>query len=174
MCQPEWQKRSAGSFVPVLFYDITNTSFDESVIQSKQRDYNARLVIGYYYTFFIADKFFISPNVTPSIGYLYSLGTTTDNGAISKDKDSYVNYFFEGGLKAGFNSRRLVVVSTSIATGFGMMHQAAFTTIRFSGLYISAIASTNRNCWAKLTTKSNNWCRFDSRNFTPAFHLAIL
>ncbi len=107
--QTEWQKRSAGSFVPVIAYDVTNTYLNELGIESKQREFNIRMGCGYYYTFIIKDRFFISPNLTQYVGAKFSRGTTIDNGIAEADKDTYITHFLEGGIKIGFNSKRFVL-----------------------------------------------------------------
>lgn len=111
--QTEWQKRSAGSFVPVAFYDYTRTSFDLSGTKGLQKDFNFRLGLGYYHTFIIAHRFYIAPNIVPSLGIRYTRFRSEAGGAITTNNNTYFTRFLDGGLKAGFNSRRWVA-------GFGL------------------------------------------------------
>lgn len=106
--QTEWQQRSAGSFVPVLAYDMAYTSFNESGLQSAQRDFNGRLGLGYYYNLVIAGRFFVAPHFTPSIGIRYSRTVSTELGITSWERNTHMVYFLEGGLRLGFNSRKWV------------------------------------------------------------------
>lgn len=107
--QTEWQKRSSGSFVPTIAYDLTNSSLDEGGIKSVQRDYNIRIGCGYYYTFIIANRFFIAPNLSQSLGASFSRSHSVDNGVAEQDRNNYLTSFLEGGLKIGFNSKRFVI-----------------------------------------------------------------
>lgn len=111
--QTQWQKRSAGSFVPVAFYDYTRTSFTLSGTEGLQKDFNFRLGIGYYHTFIVAHRFYIAPNIVPSLGIRYSRFGSETGGTTTTNSNTYFTRFLDGGLKAGFNSSRWVA-------GFGL------------------------------------------------------
>lgn len=106
--QTEWQQKSAGSFVPVLSYDYNRYSFDFGGIRSVQKDFNLRLGLGYYYTFIIGNRFFVTPNLQPSLGMRFSNYNSVENGIATPGHKNYFTRFVEGGIKVGFNSRRLV------------------------------------------------------------------
>ena len=106
--QTQWQKRSAGSFVPSLFYDYTRYSFDLMGVQALQKDVNLRLGLGYYYTFIMGKHFFAAPSLVPSIGVRFSGYRSDEGGSVSNEHNTYFTRFLEGGLKVGFNAKRWV------------------------------------------------------------------
>jgi hypothetical protein len=106
--QTQWQKKSAGSLVASLFLDYNRYSFDFEGTEVLQKDINARLGLGYYYTFIIAQHFYIAPSLAPSLGIRYSRYHTTEKGAASSGRNTYFTRFLEGGLKLGYNTRRWV------------------------------------------------------------------
>jgi hypothetical protein len=106
--QTQWQKKSAGSFVPSLYYDYNRYSFDFAGIQALQKDFNLRLGLGYYYTLIIADRIYLSPDIIPSIGLRYSKFSSTENGNTTVGNKVYVTRFLEGGVKLGYNTDRWV------------------------------------------------------------------
>ncbi len=106
--QTEWQKKSAGSLVPVMSYDYNRYSFDFSGNRSVQKDFNLRLGLGYYYTFIIGNRFFVSPNLQPSLGLRFSSYSSVENGITTREHKNYFTRFVEGGIKVGFNTPRLV------------------------------------------------------------------
>lgn len=106
--QTQWQKKSAGSLVPALYYDYNRYSFDFGGIDVLQKDFNLRLGIGYYYTFIIAHRFYIAPNIVPSLGVRFSNFRRTEAGITERSHNTYFTRFLEGGLKFGYNSKRWV------------------------------------------------------------------
>ena len=107
--QTQWQKRSAGSVVPTLYYDHSRFAFDYLGTAAEQRDVNLRLGLGYYYTFIIARRFFVSPNLVPAAGISFSKSRTTEHNLVSTERKEYYTGFLDGGLKIGFNSAKWVV-----------------------------------------------------------------
>lgn len=106
--QTQWQKRSAGSFVPTLFCDYNRYALDFAGTQALQKDVNVRLGLGYYYTFIVTHRFYIAPSLIPSLGIRYSDFRSTEQGITTTTYDTYFTRFLEGGVKFGFNSRRWV------------------------------------------------------------------
>ena len=106
--QTQWQKRSAGSLVPSLFYDYTRYSLALFDNTSRQEDFHFRAGLGYYYTWIIGKHFFVSPNLLPSLGLRYSDFTTESNGVREHGTKFYFTRYLEGGIKLGFNTSRWV------------------------------------------------------------------
>lgn len=106
--QTQWQKRSAGSFVPSLFYDYTRYTMDLLGVPTRQEDFNFRLGLGYYYTWIIGKHFFVSPNLLPSLGLRYSRANTDKDSTTDKGDKFYFTRFLEGGIKIGLNTDRWV------------------------------------------------------------------
>ena len=63
----EWQKESAGSFVPTLIYDYKRTSLETTILKTEQNEYDVSLGAGYFYNFIIHKRFYIAPNLTLSL-----------------------------------------------------------------------------------------------------------
>lgn len=100
----ERQVKSAGSFVPQLFYDysrFTNIFMDE---KSVEEQFNFRLALGYYYNWVIYRKWSIASGLSPSWGIRFSNFVDTDeNGENISEKNEYFTTALDGGLQVGFN-----------------------------------------------------------------------
>ncbi|WP_166922699.1 DUF4421 family protein [Flavobacterium poyangense] len=104
----EWQKQSAGSFIPVLTYDYTRFSFDQNENKTKEDNYNIRLGLSYFYNFILYEKFYIAPNLTPSMGIRFSTNKSQDIEGNTTEKETYFTKFLEGGIKIGYNSNNIL------------------------------------------------------------------
>lgn len=103
----ERQIISAGSFVPIFFYDYTrfyDTSFDETSIENQ---FNFRLALGYYYTWVISKRWFVTPGLAPSLGVRFSNFKDIDeDGVQTRESKSYFTRALDGGLQLGYNTDR--------------------------------------------------------------------
>jgi len=106
--QTEWQKKSAGSFIPSLYYSYNNISFNLEETKYKDRSWDISLATAYYYTWVISDNWFIAPNISPSIGVSFSKEEFVVNGASSTEKVSYFTTALESGLQLGYASKSIV------------------------------------------------------------------
>ena len=106
--QTEWQKKSAGSLIPTLFYsyDIFDVALEN--FESDERSVPIRLSLGYYYTWVINDNWFFAPHIAPSLGVRFSWDTTNLDGNTLKENNTYFTRNLEGGLQLGYASRRLI------------------------------------------------------------------
>jgi hypothetical protein len=104
----EWQKQSAGSFIPTLTYDYNRFSFDQNGNKSKEDNYNIRLGLSYFYNFIVHEKFYIAPNLTPSVGVRFSKNKSADTDGNTIEKETYFTQFLEGGIKMGYNSNHIL------------------------------------------------------------------
>jgi hypothetical protein len=104
----EWQKKSAGSLIPTLWYDFSRFSFDQNDIKSQEDNFNFRLGLSYFYNFIIGEKFYIAPNFTPSLGVRFSKDVTNENQLRTVEKETYFTRFLEGGIKMGYNSNNIL------------------------------------------------------------------
>lgn len=105
--QSEWQKKSAGSFVPTLFYDYTRFSFSEGLTDDKEHQYGMRLAAAYYYTFVLQEHWHISANLSPSLGFRHAQERKTEDGVFSKESITYSTRILEGGIQLGYNTNRV-------------------------------------------------------------------
>lgn len=104
----EWQKYSAGSFIPTLVYDYNNISFEIDTLKEIAKEYDIKLGAGYFYNFIIHKNFYIAPYFTPSIGVKFIDETTFESGEKSKESNTYFTTDFDGGLRMGYNSERIL------------------------------------------------------------------
>ncbi|MFD2098440.1 DUF4421 family protein [Flagellimonas iocasae] len=106
--QNEWQKKSSGSFVATLFYDYNTFTFNELDIDSKERFFNIRLAPSYYYTYVLHENWFVSGNLSPSLGIRFSQNTTLDGTVTDIDTDSYFTRSISTGLNLGYSSKKVI------------------------------------------------------------------
>lgn len=104
----EFQKHSAGSFIPTFSYEFLRSSFNQDEINTKEDNFNFKLGLSYFYNFILNEKFYIAPNFTPSLGVRFSKDTSTESGVKSVDNQTYFTKFLEGGIKLGYNSNNIL------------------------------------------------------------------
>ncbi len=105
--QGEWQKKSSGSWVPFVDYDLTifrNTIED---IESKELQYNIGANIGYFYNWVIGKKVNIAPYLAVGVGGKFSSYRDKENGG-SKENTQYLTVRMDGGLHIGYNTDRFL------------------------------------------------------------------
>ncbi|MDU8885777.1 DUF4421 family protein [Yeosuana sp. MJ-SS3] len=106
--QTEWQKKSAGSFVPILYYNYNNSGFTFLGSESEEKSFNIRLATNYYYTLVIKENWFISPYVSPSLGVRFVNDKSIINDIKSTEYKTLITRQLEGGLQLGFSSKRII------------------------------------------------------------------
>lgn len=104
----EWQKKSAGSFIPSLIYSYNRITSKAETLDGKQKEFDIRLAAGYYYNFIIHKNFYIAPHLAPSIGVKFLNDKSISSGVENVEKEVYFTQNLEGGLKMGFNSDRIL------------------------------------------------------------------
>lgn len=104
----EWQKESAGSFIPTLLYDYKKTFFETDLLKSKQNDYDVSLGVGYFYNFIIGRRFYIAPNLTTAFGVKFTDSKIDNSGNRSEENNSYFLTTLKGGLRMGYNTERVL------------------------------------------------------------------
>jgi hypothetical protein len=104
----EWQKQSAGSFIPTLYYSYDRISFTLDDIKSKEDIVPIRLALAYFYTGVIDEHWFISGNLSPSIGVRFSKTQETLNDISSERKNTAFTRTLEGGLDLGYADKKIV------------------------------------------------------------------
>ncbi len=106
--QTEWQKKSAGSFVPMLNYNYNKAFFDFLDTYSEEKVFNLRLATNYYYTFVINQNWFIGPYISPSLGLRFTNSKDIINEVVSTQRKTFVSRQLEGGLQLGYSSKRII------------------------------------------------------------------
>jgi hypothetical protein len=104
----EWQKESTGSFIPTMIYDYKRISLETPILNSKQNEYDISLGAGYFYNFIIHKRFYIAPNLTAAVGAKFINSKTDESGIQIEERDNYFLTTFNGGLKLGYNSERVL------------------------------------------------------------------
>jgi hypothetical protein len=106
----EFQRKSAGSFVPTLDYNFNRLSNKFLGEKSDEDQYNIRLALRYYYTLVLAEKWFVTPNISPSVGIQFSDYKSTDAFDVStREKNTLFTRSLDGGMHLGFNTSRVFV-----------------------------------------------------------------
>jgi len=80
--QNEWQKKSAGSFIPSFTFYYTKFSLEEADLQSNDHSYSLAIGPGYYYNLVIGKHVLIGAGATIGIGanFTRSEGETLTSG----------------------------------------------------------------------------------------------
>ncbi|MDQ5928805.1 MAG: hypothetical protein QG594_583, partial [Bacteroidota bacterium] len=104
----EWQKKSAGSFVPSLIYTYNRIISKIDNLNGRQKEFDVRLAAGYYYNFIIHKNFYIAPHLSPSIGVKFLNDKSVDSGVETIEKETYFTRNIEGGIKLGYNNKRIL------------------------------------------------------------------
>ena len=106
--QTEWQKKSAGSFIPTLFYSYDKFSYTLQDIKSEEDVFPIRLALSYYYTLVVHENWFVGANLSPSLGVRFSKFTLTENDISTGENNTYFTNILEGGLQIGYASRKII------------------------------------------------------------------
>jgi hypothetical protein len=106
--QTEWQKKSAGSLVPTLFYDYNRLSFRIDSASSIEDYFNIRLAMPYYYTWVLHENWFVAPFLAPSIGVRFSKYRDNTSVGFSKSNEIYRTQQLDGGIQLGYSSRKVI------------------------------------------------------------------
>ncbi|MDG4651444.1 DUF4421 family protein [Chryseobacterium arthrosphaerae] len=105
--QGEWQKKSSGSWVPFLDYDLTvfRNKIDE--VKTKEFQYKIGGNIGYFYNWVIGKNVNIAPYLTLGLGGKFSSYRNAQNGN-TRETAQYITVRMEGGLHVGYNTDRFL------------------------------------------------------------------
>ena len=127
--QNEWQKKSAGSFIPRLFY--YHTSFKPAPSVDKISSFDVAVTPGYYYNFVIEKHFLIGLGAGAGIG--------VNVNTFEEDTLTSILFEYVGRLSVGYNSEHFFAGMNSNITAFD--HNANRTTkiedsIRFLEFYL--------------------------------------
>jgi len=105
--QGEWQKKSAGSWVPFLDYDLTVFSNIIDEQKNKEFQYKIGANIGYFYNWVIGKKVNIAPYLALGFGGKFSSSQNNAEGGI-RENAQYFTMRMEGGLHVGYNTDRFL------------------------------------------------------------------
>ncbi|RIV68548.1 DUF4421 family protein [Flagellimonas aequoris] len=106
--QNEWQRKSSGSLVASLYYDYTLFRLKEESVDAVEKFFNVRLAPSYYYTFVLHDNWFLSGNISPSLGIKTSRYEIRTDTPPEVEKNTYFTKNLAGGINLGFSSEKVI------------------------------------------------------------------
>lgn len=103
----EWQRKSAGSFIPTVHYNYLHLS-SKNVNNKKSYEDSFELKISpsYYYTFVINENWFSSLSLSSAIGIRHTQISQEDNS--NKHHKTLYPISLDGGLQLGYSSEKLI------------------------------------------------------------------
>lgn len=99
----EWQRKSAGSFIPTLKYGYTDLYIVTENTSYTQNSLNIALAPSYAYTQVIKNNFFVMLDVAPAIG----LRLINEDAANSKTKTAFMTRSLDLKLQFGYTSEKI-------------------------------------------------------------------
>ncbi|MEC8831496.1 MAG: DUF4421 family protein, partial [Bacteroidota bacterium] len=106
--QNEWQKQSSGSIIGSLFYDYNIFDLGEADGINRDKFFNIRLSPSYYYTYVLHQNWFLSGNLSPSLGLRFSKSESGTDGIITVENNTYITRQLAAGLNLGFSSEKVI------------------------------------------------------------------
>ncbi|MGN7513983.1 MAG: DUF4421 family protein [Allomuricauda sp.] len=106
--QNEWQKVSSGSIIGSLFYDYNIFDLNEPNLVNREKFFNIRLAPAYYYTFVLHENWFLSANLSPSLGLRISTAESGLENNLDVENNTYVTRALSSGLNLGYSSKRVI------------------------------------------------------------------
>ncbi len=107
--QTEWQRKSAGSFVPKLEYHFNRLSNTTDGLKSAENAFDILLAPSYYYTCVLHKNWFASGFIAPAIGARFSKSEEDqENGIKVIEKNQHIVQALNTGLQLGFSSQKVI------------------------------------------------------------------
>lgn len=106
--QNEWQKKSSGSLIGSLYYDYNIFDLNEVDVINREKFFNVRLAPTYYYTFVLHDNWFLSANLSPSLGLRFSKTESGVEDNLRIENNTYVTRRLGGGSNLGYSSKKII------------------------------------------------------------------
>lgn len=106
--QTEWQRKSAGSFIPKLEYIYNRFSNRVNSIKSVENAFDIKIAPSYYYTWVTHRNWFVSAFLSPAIGIRFSNSMEEENGVTLKETNQHLIKTLDSGLQLGFSSDKFI------------------------------------------------------------------
>ncbi len=107
--QTEWQRKSAGSFVPKLDYHFNRFSYKVDGLKSVENAFDVLVAPSYHYTWVIHKNWFVSTFIAPAVGIRFSTSKEEEgNGMTVTEKNQHFIQAIDSGLQLGFSSRKTI------------------------------------------------------------------
>lgn len=100
----EWQRKSAGSFIPTLRYGYQRISDRVNTAKEIQNFYNISIASEYYYTWVIENNWFVTPSISPAIGLRFTDYTLNE----VSEQNTLFTTALNLGLYFGYTSENVV------------------------------------------------------------------
>lgn len=97
----EWQRKSAGSFIPTLKYSYSEISSDFEALKKHNQTLQFYLIPNYFYTWVIKENWFITTTAGAAFGLNFALQSNFEK------TDTYIPFLINGSLQGGYNSNNL-------------------------------------------------------------------
>jgi len=130
----EWQKKSAGSFIPSFIYNYNTIRSKADDLDGKQKEFDLKIAAGYYYNFIIHKRFYVAPNLSPSLGVKFLNDKSISSGVQTVEKKTYFTRNLDGGFKMGYNSER-ILFGASLNFSVSSYNEDKATTISNDKVY---------------------------------------
>lgn len=133
LTQSERQLKSAGSFIPVLYYryyiNENKTAPAPGGSTQKGRNLEVLLGAGYHYNFVWKEKFYLALGLTPAAGYTFS--RVTSRYETYSQSENQRNFMFRLDARAGigYNSKRFFTGIYMRSAGSAYREQATSVTV---------------------------------------------
>lgn len=131
--QSERQLKSAGSFIPVLYYryyiNEDKAAPEPGGFTQKGRNFELLLGAGYHYNFVWKQKFYLALGLTPAAGYTFS--RITNRYETYNTSGNQRNFMFRLDARAGigYNSKRFFTGIYMRSTGSAYKEQESSVTV---------------------------------------------
>lgn len=102
----EWQRKSAGSFIPTIRYGFTRLSATLGDTKSYENSFDISIAPEYFYTFVLHENWFLSLFLSPSFGVRFSKDGIV--GTIENENHMYWPLSVDGGLQLGYSSSKFI------------------------------------------------------------------
>jgi len=99
----EWQRETAGSFVPTLKYGFNRLSNIIDYQKIAENSFDLSFAPAYYYTWAFKDHWFISSSIAPAVGVRF----TTEKLNTAINKDTFISRALDLTLQFGYTSETI-------------------------------------------------------------------
>ncbi|MGN6419733.1 MAG: DUF4421 domain-containing protein [Pseudobacter sp.] len=131
--QSERQLKSAGSFIPVLYYKY-NINENKTVPEpgapvQKGRNFEVLLGAGYHYNFVWKQKFYLALGLTPAAGYTFTRLTSRYETYRTSENERHFMFRLDARAGIGYNSKRFFTGIYMRSAGSAYREQESNVTV---------------------------------------------
>ncbi|MGB5822153.1 MAG: DUF4421 family protein [Saonia sp.] len=152
--QTEWQRKSAGSFVPTINYSYNRFS---NLVEGSKMVENAidvQLAASYYFTWAVHQNWFISQYISPGLGMRFS-AYEEEAATDLIERNNHLIATLDGGMQLGYSSRK-VIFGLNMNFDFNWYNEDKTTSVVNNKLYGKLYFGYRFNA-PKMVQKPFNW-----------------